>query len=197
MAILALIHFLLFAVEQGFFCFVRRTKYSDSMVSMAAMILVGILLISIARRRKEKLSILPQTFGKAYVMATSVAVVILLITPSNFVGGIEAISLLIYASIVTPVFEEILFRGYVWNQLEKILKNELSVYITTTVLFGVWHLGYISSISFRVQTDLANVMVWKVITGLAFGVVLGALRLNTKNCYSTILLHGVMNVFGR
>lgn len=40
-------------------------------------------------------------------------------------------------------------------------------------------------------------MVWKVITGLCYGMILGAVRLKTKNSYSTMLVHGVLNIFGR
>ncbi len=67
----------------------------------------------------------------------------------------------------------------------------------TTIPFALWHFGYISSIAFRVEYGLMNAMIWKAITGLCFGIVLGAVRLKTKNCYSTILLHSVMNIFGR
>ena len=118
-------------------------------------------------------------------------------SPSNYKGGIEPILLLVYSSIVTPIFEELIFRGYIWNELNQIFTSEWKTYIITTILFALWHLGYISSIAFRVEDDLLNVMIWKVITGLCFGIVLGAVRLKTINCYSTMLLHGVMNIFGR
>ena len=117
--------------------------------------------------------------------------------PSNYKGGIESILLLVYSSIVTPVFEELIFRGYIWNELNQIFTSEWKTYIVTTIFFALWHLGYISSIAFRVEYDLLNVMIWKIVTGLCFGIVLGAVRLKTKNCYSTMLLHGVMNIFGR
>jgi len=105
--------------------------------------------------------------------------------------------LLLYGSIVTPIFEELIFRGYIWNKLNDIFEKEWITYIVSAVLFALWHLGYVDSIAFRMETGLANVMLWKAITGLCYGVVLGALRLKTKNCYSTMLLHGVMNIFGR
>lgn len=44
---------------------------------------------------------------------------------------------------------------------------------------------------------LTGILVGKVITGLCFGIVLGAVRFKTRNCYSTILLYGGMNLFGR
>lgn len=46
------------------------------------------------------------------------------------------------------------------------------------------------------QSDLANIMMRKSATGLRFGVVLEALRLKTRYCYSmAMLLHGALNVF--
>lgn len=41
------------------------------------------------------------------------------------------------------------------------------------IFFALWHLGYISSIYFRVNENLMNVMIWIVIIGFCFGVVLG------------------------
>lgn len=98
---------------------------------------------------------------------------------------------------MTPIFEEIIFRGYIWNKLNVVFKKESITYIVSTALFALWHIGYIDAISFRVETGLAIAMFWKVITGLCFGIILGAVRYKTKNSYSTILLHGVMNIFGR
>ena len=119
--------------------------------------------------------------------------------PSNYSGGIDAVAALIYVSVVTPVFEELIFRGYVWNRLRMEFKNDWSAYVAVTVLFALWHLGYADAVAFRsgaAGADLARIMLWKVLTGLGFGIVLGGLRLKTKNCYSTMLLHGVMNIFG-
>lgn len=90
-----------------------------------------------------------------------------------------------------------IFRGYVWNKLNTIFLKEWKTYIGSTILFALCHIGYISAIVFRVECGLANAMIWKVITGLCFGIILGAIRLKTKNSYSTILLHGVLNIFGR
>lgn len=85
-----------------------------------------------------------------------------------------------------------------WNKLEEKFDKKLTVYIITTLLFALWHIGYIDSIAFRVDINsLPFIMLMKVITGLFFGIVLGAVRYKTQNCYSTIILHGVMNMFGR
>lgn len=181
-------------------CFlaVERTDFSDRVASLIAMVLLSALILLIARLRKIKLSVFPKHFGTGYIIFTVIAAAMLISTPiltkSN---GATAIVLLIYSAIVTPVFEELIFRGFVWSELNTLFKKEWITYIVSTLLFAAWHLGYIDTIAFRVETGLTNAIIWKVITGLCFGIVLGALRLKTKNSYSTMLLHGILNIFGR
>lgn len=195
--LLFFLQLLLFGIKQCLFIFFKRTDYLDSMTSMFAMIVIIILFIIFTRKQNVSLSIFPDKFGIFYMLVTIVTAVLFMATPSNFTGGFQALILLVYSSIVTPIFEELIFRGYVWNRLNTIFSKEWKTFIVSTVLFSLWHIGYISSIAFRVEDGLANAMVWKVITGLCFGIILGAVRLKTKNSYSTILLHGVLNIFGR
>ena len=195
--ILFLLSVSLFIMEQAIFLFVLRTDFSDHMASMVAMIILSSIILGLSRKAERNLSIFPDKFTVSYISVSVISGLLFIASPSNFSGGIESILLLTYSSIVTPVFEELIFRGYVWNKLNDIFSSEWKTYIVTTVLFALWHLGYMSSIAFRVENDLMHAMIWKVITGLCFGIVLGAVRLKTRNCYSTMLLHGVMNIFGR
>jgi len=201
LGLLVVIQCLLFCIKHCIFLFVTRASFSDSMATMFGMIVLSVLFILFAKKQKISLSVFPRIFSKYYILGTCIAVVLLVMTPSNYSGGFQAIILLVYGSVITPVFEELIFRGYVWNKLNTIFKKEWGTYIVTAVLFGVWHFGYFDSIAFRVEllghTGLAKIMLMKVVIGLAFGVVLGAFRLITKNSYSTILLHGVMNIFGK
>ena len=181
-------------------CFLgfERTDFSDRVASMIAMIILSILILLVAKRRKISLSVFPKNFHAGYLAATVMAAALLILTPILTKNGSAcAIILLLYSTIVTPVFEELIFRGFVWNQLNTLLEKEWCTYIVSTLLFAVWHFGYLDSVAFRVGTGLVNVMIWKAVTGLCFGVVLGALRLKTKNSYSTMLLHGALNLFGK
>lgn len=195
--VLLLLSLSLFVIKRIIFFFVARTDFSDYMASMVSMIILTSIILRLSRKAEINLSIFPDKFTVSYISVSIISVVLFIASPSNYKGGIEPILLLVYSSIVTPVFEELIFRGYIWNELNQIFTSEWKTYIITTILFALWHLGYISSIAFRVEDDLLNVMIWKVITGLCFGIVLGAVRLKTKNCYSTMILHGVMNLFGR
>ena len=164
---------------------------------MTAMLILTGFLWGLSRKGKSKLSIFPDKFTVSYISATVLFAVLLIASPSSYQDGMEAVFLLAYSCIVTPVFEELLFRGYIWNQLSGVLGSKWATYLTTTILFALWHLAYIDSIAFRVEDGLLSVMVWKVVTGLCFGVVLGDVRMKTKNCYAAMLMHGVMNLFGR
>ena len=195
--VLLLLSLSLFVIKRIIFFFVARTDFSDYMASMVSMIILTSIILRLSRKAEINLSIFPDKFTVSYISVSIISVVLFIASPSNYKGGIEPILLLVYSSIVTPIFEELIFRGYIWNELNQIFTSEWKTYIVTTIFFALWHLGYISSIAFRVEDDLLNVMIWKVITGLCFGIVLGAVRLKTKNCYSTMLLHGVMNIFGR
>jgi len=187
----------LFIIKQIFLIFIERTKYTDYIASMIGMIILSILFILFANKQKVALSVFPERFNKFYILGTCVAAVLFVASPSNYSGGLQAIMLLFYGSIVTPIFEELIFRGYIWNELNAIFEKEWITYIVSAVLFALWHLGYVDSIAFRTETGLASVMLWKAVVGLGYGIVLGALRLKTRNSYSTMLLHGVMNIFGR
>ena len=195
--VLLLLSLSLFIIKRVIFFFVARTDFSDYMASMVSMIILTSIILRLSRKAEINLSIFPDKFTVSYISVSIISVVLFIASPLNYKGGIEPILLLVYSSIVTPIFEELIFRGYIWNELNQIFTSEWKTYIITTILFALWHLGYISSIAFRAEDDLLNVMIWKVITGLCFGIVLGAVRLKTRNCYSTMLLHGVMNLFGR
>lgn len=195
--LLVILQFLRLGLKQLFFFFIKRTNFSDHLASMLSFLLLTALIVVICKRRKIALTIFPPRFSRRYFFATGIVGLLLVTTPAYYSGGIEAILLLIYSSIVTPIFEELIFRRYVWNQLSVIFKRAVPVYLWSSVLFGIWHLGYSDSLAFRVGEGLPEALIWTVIIGLCYGLVLGLLRLRTKNCYSTILLHGAMNIFGR
>ncbi len=187
----------LYALKSSFLMFVERTNFSDNMASMISMILLICIVITIARIFDLKMSVFPRKFSSKYIACSAIFLIVLILNPSNFFGNINAILLLIYSSIVTPMYEELVFRGIVWNQLAKLWAIEIIVYVINALLFGFWHLGYIGTVAFRISDGLMTIMIWKVITGLLFGLVLGFVRLKTKNCYSTMLIHGLLNIFGR
>jgi len=172
--------------------FFPDTIFSEKMVTMVIMIVLSLSLICFSRIRQQKLSVFPVKFGRKYTICTCIVAILYIVTPANFLEGFPAIMSLLYGSIVTPVYEELLFRGYIWEKSRQAIANEKIIYALNIALFAVWHIGYMLP-----QIAVGNwiAVLWKVLAGAGYGLVLGLVRLKTKNTYSTILLHGVLNLF--
>lgn len=151
--------------------------------------------------RKRPLSLLPKHFGKGYLLATALAAAFLVSTP--FITrntGAGALLSLFYGAVVTVAFEELLFRGWAWKELET-LRGGFFPWLGSSLLFGLWHLGYTDTVLWRASlffpgSDVVNILFWKVVTGLCLGVLFGLLRWKYKNAYAPALLHLAVNAFG-
>ncbi|MBM4241553.1 MAG: CPBP family intramembrane metalloprotease [Euryarchaeota archaeon] len=102
--------------------------------------------------------------------------------------------------IITPVFEELLFRGYIWGKIrefEGMINPDIVTLLTVTLLFGLWQLGYIDILIRNpvVMNNLGMVMVLKMGVGLLLGLIVGYLRLRTGKTYASIIFHGLWNIF--
>ena len=196
--ILVLLQAIRFGLKQ--MCFYAFPQVADErFVSMCVMILMSVGLILTAHRLGMRASVFPKERIGIYAAAGVIAVLLMVSGP--LLMGASDWTLwqdMLYGSVVTPIFEELIFRGYLWESLKKRFENEFHVYLITTVLFALWHFGYVDSIAARIGLDgLGYVMLMKASVGLVYGVIVGFVRYKTKNAYASILLHGVMNVFGR
>lgn len=196
--LLAVIQLLRFGITQLCFLIIGKTLFTDRVACAVAMVLLTGGFVLLCRRRKIPLSVFPAHFGVFYIILTALFLTLLTTTP--FItgdSGAKAIFLLLYGAVIVPVFEELLFRGYVWNRLDAVFGKTGVTYVLSAALFAVWHFGYADSLAMRVQSGLAHALFWKAVTGLCFGLVLGLLRIKCKNSYATMLLHGILNIFGR
>jgi len=171
------------------------------------MIIFAIIIIIWSKENNKSISLTPNIKDNKdkikYFIVTVIAMFLIISTPifsKNY--SISVIIQLIFTTIITPIFEELLFRGCIWNKLKNCYKNEFVIYIITTALFAIWHLGYYDSIILNMNLNnltgnLLFVMLMKVSIGLVFGIIIGFVRYKTKNIYSAILTHSIMNVFGR
>ena len=147
------------------------------------------------------LSLFPEHFHKGYGIASGLAGAFFIATPLITQNtSPQALLSLVYGAILTVALEELLFRGWVWKQLE-LLHTGPFPWLVSSVLFGIWHLGYADTVLWRTSlffpgADVANILFCKVVTWLALGVVFGLLRWRCKNVYAPFLLHPVINTFG-
>lgn len=177
---------------QFFSQIVTNTLFHRKMITMVVFLVFIVALLGYAKLRKQDLSVSPEKISKWYLIATMIVAVFFITTPSNYIYGFAAIMEFIYGCIVTPIFEELLFRGFAWNRLEQTGLREPSIYFLTVVLFTVWHIGYM--IPQMMEGNWVAVLS-KLAVGLVYGLILGGVRLKLKNCYAAMLLHGLMNLF--
>lgn len=183
------------------FIFIDRSLLSDVIVNMSYMGIIIVVFIAIIKKKKMNINIFPEKFNIKYKVFTIIVSLFFIITPivtTNY--QLYNILSLIYNAIITVIFEEFIFRGYIFKEIS-LMKNDLIAYIVSTLLFGIWHFGYIDTIIWRTSlfytnSDIVNIMFWKVITGIVIGIVLGFFRYKNKNVYSSILIHTFINTFG-
>lgn len=196
--ILILIQCIRILLKQSFFIIIPHNSNSDLLVKGVVLIILIPLFMLFSSKQHININILPNKFSKSYIITTILFVLFFIITPiitKHYT--IYDIYSLFYSAILIPLFEESIFRGYIWERLKLNNYSEIKIYVITTILFSFWHLGYIDSIIYSAGTsNLLHIMLMKMLTGLIFGILLGALRLRTHNCYSTMLLHGSLNIFG-
>lgn len=188
---------LLLGAKRIVFHFYEETMFARSMVTMVSMLFVLAIFSLFWKARKTELNLFPKEFGKIYIVATVAAVLFFSITlfwVKEFT--LQNLLMVVYAGIVTPAFEELLFRGFIWNRFSFHIKKEWKVFLIVTVLFGLWHIGYAVGIHLWQGGNLLHCIIMKVLWGTMYGLFLGVIRLKTKNCYLGILAHGILNVFG-
>lgn len=171
---------------------VPDSRFAGQMLTMCLMLVLTAVLALYVVYRKQRISFFPVRFSKGYIIATCIAGILYVTAPANYIDGFPAIMVLIYGSIVTPIYEELLFRGIIWNMFEESTSNHVTVFAWNVVLFTIWHIGYMVP---NILSGSWKSVIWKLAAGLGYGVVLSLLRLKTKNCYATVLAHGVLNLF--
>lgn len=111
-------------------------------------------------------------------------------------------------ALMFPIFEEPLFRGWVWSRLETTMKplngkyTGLLTWLVSSALFSLWHLGYFDVyllVAFARNPTL-NVpffVLMKLSVTLVIGLMVGFLRWRTRRAFGSLVLHALINVFGK
>jgi membrane protease YdiL (CAAX protease family) len=106
--------------------------------------------------------------------------------------------------VVFPLFEEPLFRGWIWNRLQSVLLEKWAgalCTILTTLLFSIWHLGYWEVVAQHsgnalFSAQILHIMLMKMVIAAVIGLAAGLLRWRTGSIHASILLHATWNLFG-
>ena len=172
---------------------------------------IGILLFLSVRPSLGSLGLDIRQMGKrvkiVYLIGGIMVIMLALLSPSLWLEPSPMTIISVVESVlIYPIFEELLFRGYVWGKLEKQFEGRrfggIEIIALNSLLFGLWHLGYLDVIYMRTQVQLTSapfvtIMFYKVLTGMVFGVLTGVARWRLKSTYGSILVHSFLNIFGR
>jgi uncharacterized protein len=130
------------------------------------------------------------------------ALIPLLIISACFFMPFFAFAMNIRFGIVAALFEEILFRGYIWQRLEEKKFDDITIIFTTALFFGLFHLTYFYEISYATSffTDapgISSILRQKVLANLGYGLFLGFIRYKSKNLYLPLIVHSIGNIIGQ
>jgi membrane protease YdiL (CAAX protease family) len=195
------------ATRKIFLSFAGESVLKSDMATLLFMLIFTMLFLLFCRSRSIELSVFPKVQNKGtmkkYVAATLLVLFFIITSPVLYDNlSVDAVMQLFSSTLAVPVFEELIFRGYVWNRLKLCFEKEIAVYAVCTILFALWHLGYADIISYKMfmsggSAPLYLVMAMKAVTGLCYGIAAGFVRFKAKNCYASTLMHSFMNIFGR
>ncbi|MDO4493804.1 MAG: CPBP family intramembrane metalloprotease [Clostridia bacterium] len=164
----------------------------NRMLTMWVMTILTVPVLLIAQNEDLLFRFFPKRFTRGYAVATAVTALLYITAPANFTGGFRAVALLLYGSIVTPAFEELLFRSLLWERCTRAGMPERRVFGWNVALFTLWHLGYMLP---AVAAGNWAAVLTKLAAGFGYGVVLGLVRRKTGSVYACFLVHGVLNLF--
>ena len=183
------------------FLFVERTLMTDVYVNCIYTALAILLSIYIFKSKNIKIDFLPEDFNIKYKAATAALLIFMITTPviTKSIALYSIISL-VYNALLTVIYEEIIFRGYIYIKMQT-LRSIRFAYVYSSIFFGLWHLGYIDTILWRTslfftEADIPSIMFWKAVTGLIIGLILGFFRYKNNNVYSSVIVHSFINTFG-
>ena len=123
------------------------------------------------------------------------------VTP-YFKGGYLSSNLIILtlSLIAQPIFEEVIFRDYIWNYIRSFQKDEKKVLIIVSLLSALFKIGYWDIISQNLSVVSSSfftidIIISKVLFGLIIAFILGIVKIKYKDTYLCIFVHSLINVF--
>lgn len=119
-----------------------------------------------------------------------------------FSGGylLSNLIILTLSLIVQPIFEEIIFREYIWNYIGSFQKDQKKVLVIVSLLSALFKIGYWDIISQNLSVVSSSfftidIIIYKVFFGLVMAFILGIIRIKYKDTYLCIFVHSLLNIF--
>lgn len=103
------------------------------------------------------------------------------------------------ALIVQPVFEELIFREYLWNYIENFLHDDKKVLIIISILSALFKFGYWDIVSQNLSVISSSfytidVLSSRVFFDLILAFILGGFKIKYQDTYLCIFVHSLLNI---
>ena len=142
--------------------------------------------------------------NKTIRLILGILMVIGIIASLYIEGGyfVTTLIMIILSLVVEPVFEEVMFREYLWNYISNFEKNDKRILIIISIISALFKLGYWDIINQNLSVIgssfyTIDIVLSKVFFGLIFALVLGIVKLRYNDTYLCIFVHSLINVFFR
>ena len=128
------------------------------------------------------------------IMLVGLALTILLKTDYVF----TEILMMCLATIAIPVYEELLFRKYLWNYVNSFVENQKTTWVVITIMSVLFILGYWDIVNQNLQIVGSDKFAVDVIfTNMKLGVLMSAItgfmKYKYKDIYLCIFLHIIIS----
>lgn len=174
-------------------------------IDMAAFTIVGLALLAIYRPSAAVLGLEwrgMSRLARGLSFGSCGLALLLVLTSLSFSPAILLVN--IKNALVLPLFEELLFRGWVWTRLENVFKGKYAGAITWLVnaaLFALWHLGYFDVYLLKAfpssrGMDPVFFVAMKLAVTFIIGLMVGFFRWRSRRAYGSLALHTLINLFG-
>ena len=127
--------------------------------------------------------------------------IILLLGTSYLIMDFFSFTMNLRFGLTAPIFEELIFRGYIWHRLKNSKHDDISIIFITGALFGLFHLAGYYEIAyatsfFKDAPPLFKILQNKVLINTGYGFLLGFIRYKSKNLYLSYIIHSIGNIIG-
>lgn len=177
-----------------------------AVMEMMTFAIVGVSLLLIFRPAANQLGLEWKTaprWERVGYVGMGILTLLLLFTTYFLAPDLFAANL--NAALSFPIFEELLFRGWGWGRLEKVASFRWSGivnWLVISLLFGLWHFGYLDVYLLKMAPanpgmHWGTFFVMKFVTTFIIGLIVGVPRGWTGRVYGSLILHALVNIFGK
>lgn len=134
-----------------------------------------------------------------FVVVLSLAIIVTYCTKGYVLFNVTMMTLSV---LIVPIFEELFFREYIWNYLSNFIKSKGKIICITSILSGIYNIGYIDAIRnyvilYNNSSYTFEVIISKIMIGTVFGIVLGLVKYRFRDVGFCILLRSLFAIFIR